>query len=171
MNTIVLLAPGPSMSQGLADSVRHLRVGAVGRCWELAPWAEFLVSTDVKWWKTYPEAKSFAGEKFSPNDIEGVTRFRSGRVCHSTNSGAIAVDVAITKYGADRVLLLGFDMHGSHYFGEYTNGLNNTPPARRRVHLAEYQRMANAFPDRIINCTPGSVLRCFPTMTLEQALA
>ena len=44
MVEIVLLAPGPSMSQCLADSLRGGVVGAVSNCFQLAPWADFMVA-------------------------------------------------------------------------------------------------------------------------------
>ena len=63
---IVLLAPGPSMSQALADSVRGCRVGAVTSALPLAPWAEFVAASDVSWWRrmgamAYPVASRRMG--------------------------------------------------------------------------------------------------------------
>lgn len=49
------------------------------------------------------------------------------------NSGVFAIRVA--RYlGARKIILLGFDGHGSHYFGEHPSPLKNTTEARRKVH-------------------------------------
>lgn len=54
----ILLAPGPSMSQALADSVRGHRVVAINNVYELAPWADCLAANDLSWWRKHPEANS-----------------------------------------------------------------------------------------------------------------
>jgi hypothetical protein len=157
---VVLLAPGPSMSQGLADSFRGRVAGAVGNCYELAPWADFMAAQDRKWWGKYPEAKGFPGRKFSCNAIDGVERVKGPP---NWNSGVVALYAAVHVIGATRILLYGFDMHGSHYFGPYTNGLGNTLPARRNTHLCQYRAWAMKHPHiDVLNCTEGSALDCFP---------
>lgn len=159
-HTFHLLAPGPSMTQQTADSLRGLRVGAVGCCYQLAPWAEFLASTDTDWWDKYPDAYDFQGLKFSgQNTCRGVIQERDSRT--DINSGVLALTVAV-KLGAKRIYLYGFDMHGSHYFGDYTNGLPNTPEYRRAIHLRQYADWAQQHTGVVvINRTPGSALTCF----------
>lgn len=158
---VVLLAPGPSMSQELADSFRGRCVGAVGNCFQIAPWADFMVGQDLKWWRAYPEAKEFVGRKFSANAVEGVEQVK-GALSH-WNSGVLGLYTAVHMIGATRILLYGFDMRGSHYFGPYTNGLGNTPPHRRLVHMNQYRAFAMKYTDiEVLNCTPGSALDCFP---------
>lgn len=157
---IVLLAPGPSMSEALADSFRGQMVGAVGNCFQIAPWADFMAAQDRKWWTAYPEALEFAGRKFSGNRIDGVERVAGAPT--NWNSGVLALQAAV-QLGAKRILLHGFDMRGTHFFGPYTNGLGNTQAHRRKVHLIQYRVWAikNAAV-QVVNCTPGSALDCFP---------
>lgn len=156
---IVLLAPGPSMSQELAASFLGRRVGVVGNCWELAPWAEFLVANDRAWWQAYPAALGFEGRKFSANRIHGVERVEGMEPAH--NSGVLALEVAV-RLGARRIELHGFDMRGSHYFGDYDNGLTNTSTPRRARQLAQFAAWAARHPNvHVINRTPGSALACF----------
>jgi len=157
---IVLLAPGPSMSQALADSMRGEFVGAVGNCWELAPWAKFMAANDRHWWMKYPEARLFKGRKFSANNVKGVERLPQAQ--SSWNSGVLLLAAAV-HLGATSIRLYGFDMHGTHYFGEYKNGLRNTRPERRRVHFQQYAQWQRQNPAiKVVNCTPGSALKCFP---------
>lgn len=154
----ILLAPGPSMSQALADSFRGQWVGVVSNCFELAPWADFLAAQDAAWWSAYPPAKRFRGRKFSAQMIDGVERLEAPS---SLNSGCLALSAAV-KLGAARIRLYGFDMHGTHFFGPYENGLKNTVEARRQVHLRQYNAWARAHPEiEVINCTPGSAIDCF----------
>lgn len=168
MVEIVLLAPGPSMSQGLADSLRGGVVGAVSNCFQLAPWADFMVAQDRQWWQKHPEARHFQGRRFSGNRmIPGVERVE--RSFTNWNSGVLALQVC-AQMGATHVRLYGFDMHGTHFFGPYQNGLGNTTELRRKVHLKQYEDWARKNPGlMVINCTPGSALRCFPFE--QQAMA
>ena len=167
----ILLAPGPSMSQALADSVRDHRVVAINNVYELAPWADALAANDLSWWRKHPEAKQFAGAKYSANRIgDGVEQVRSPLVTSCSNSGVLALEVA-KRQGATRILLLGFDMHGTHYFGKYTNGCTNTTEARRKIHHHQFARWGRANRNiEIVNCTSGSVLTCFKTARMDEYL-
>jgi hypothetical protein len=162
-----ILCPGPSMSKVVADSVRHLRVIAVNNAFELAPDAEALVANDMAWWNKNPKAKDFTGRKFSTNIISGVERVIASNVGTDSCSGVLGLEVA-KILGATRILLLGADFHGSHYFGEYANGLKNTTDARRKVHAKQFANWGRAHPKiEIFNCTQGSELRAFPMARLE----
>ena len=159
MSEFDLLAPGPSASPALAAALRGRRVGVVGNAFELASWAEFLAASDRQWWATYPEAMKFAGDRFSSHEIAGLRQLPGART--NWNSGVLALAVA-AHLGATLVRLHGFDMHGTHFFGPYTNGLSNTVPPRREVHKAQFAQWARLNPHvRVVNCTPGSALRCF----------
>ena len=76
--------------------------------------------------------------------VAGVTKVTIPRlgVC---NSGVLSLECA-KRQGAKRILLLGFDMRGSHFFGPYTNGLSNTTEAKRRNHLKQYEAWGKANP-------------------------
>lgn len=161
MTTWAVLATGPSMSQEVADSVRGLPTVAVSNAYELAPWADVLVSSDRSWWTHNPSAKDFAGEKFCGLCIEpptGVEKFAGAMT--GSNSGLLALQVAVSK-GATRVLLFGVDLGGSHYFGEHPSPLKNTRPERYAVfqkQFAGYQPKGV----EILNCSPESALKAYP---------
>ncbi|QNH21258.1 hypothetical protein HEP73_02172 [Xanthomonas sp. GW] len=155
-----LLGPGPSASAELAGLLRARRVGVVGNTFELAPWAEFLAASDRQWWDKYPAAREFAGERYSSHRIGGVQQLAGALT--NWNSGVLALAVA-AHLGATLVRLHGFDMHGTHFFGPYANGLTNTAPARREIHKQQFAQWARQNPHvRVVNCTPGSALQCFP---------
>jgi hypothetical protein len=160
-----LFAPGPSASAELAESVRHIPTGAVSNAYQLAPWAQFVAASDAAWWRKYPEAMKFP-ERYAMAPVGGVERVWSkfGAPC---NSGVLALEVVKMK-GAKRVILLGFDMRGDHFFGRYTNGLTNTSPDRRRAHLRQYEAWAKANRDiEVLNATTGSALTCFPMARID----
>lgn len=163
-----VLATGESMSQQVADQVRNrCKAVAVNDAYRLAPWADALVCNDRAWWNEYPDALQFAGRKFCGVTLKGTERldphpqFPAG-----TNSGLQGMRVA-KMMGATRILLLGFDMHGSHYFGRHPEPLRNTTPAGFSRHIRQFALWTGA---EVINCTPGSALKQFPFSTLEEAL-
>lgn len=173
MTTWAILATGPSMSQAVADSVRgRCKVVAVSDAYRLAPWADVLVSTDGAWWRQHPQALEFAGEKYSMapdwKPVPGVKRPESN-FGTGVNSGLLACDVAV-RHGAKRLLLLGFDMGGSHFFGVHPSPLKNTPPDR----FERFKRQFEMYRPRgvqILNCTPGSALKAYKFADLHESLA
>lgn len=165
-----ILAPGPSMSQAVADSVRDyplvIAVGNVGI--DLAPWAHALVAQDRGWWRVYPKAKQFAGRKFSTNRIEGaedVERIEPDSLVSSQSSSGCLSLIVAQRLGATDIELHGFDMHGSHYFGPYVEPLRNTAPTRFEEFQHQFEAIGRHLAKqgvRVVNRTPGSALRCFP---------
>jgi hypothetical protein len=163
-----VLATGPSMSQAIADQVRgRCRAVAVNDAFRLAPWADALVGNDRRWWNTYPEALAFEGRKYCAFQLKGcellkpMPAFPAG-----TNSGLQGCRVA-SMLGATKILLLGFDLSGSHYFGPHPKPLKNTTPARFKEFIRQFSGWKGA---PIVNCTPGSALTRFPFSTLEEEL-
>lgn len=172
MKTAVLLATGESMSQAVADQVRGRCIAiAINDSFRLAPWADALAAQDAAWWTQHPEAMQFAGRRFSANEIQGVERVVSpGQLATSSSSGVLGLEVAVLL-GATRVLLCGFDMRGSHWFGEHLAPLKNTAPERFGIFKGRMRDWGRAHGGvEVLNCTPGSALECFPRQTLEEAL-
>lgn len=167
-----VLATGPSMNVGIARSLMHrCAVVAISDAYTLAPWADALVSTDYSWWRHHPEAVAMPGRKFSGmvdyQKVEGVEKLPGE---HATNSGLLGVKVAV-QMGAKKVLLCGFDLHspGEHFFGRHGGSLRSTS-ANRMEHFKEQFARYRPKGIEIINCTSGSALRCYPRMSLSEAL-
>lgn len=177
--TAAVLATGPSMSQSVADSVRDLPAVAVNDAFRLAPWASILYAADRRWWEANPDALEFAGVKLCAQPGSPVEYMRNSGtlgfdpnpqfVRTGGNSGYQAVHVAI-QAGAARILLLGFDMRGDHFFGQHKAPLRNTSPD-------SFVRWADRFAGlkhcgaEIINCTPGSAINAFPFASLDELVA
>lgn len=177
MSTFAILASGPSMSIQIAEQVRgRCRAIAVSDSYRLAPWADALVAQDWAWWQVHQEAKFFAGRKFCGPSVRGanpapVERLEpGGMIVSSTNSGLLACLVAAQVFGATRILLLGMDFHGSHFFGPHPKPLNNTSQARFEAMKGQFARWSHKGIE-VLNCTPGSGLTRFPFADLETALA
>lgn len=169
MTTFAVLATGPSMSQEIADYVCG-KCSAVAVCdaFRLAPWADALVCQDRNWWDRYPEALQFLGRKFSGAPVQHVETLRPDQEFPSgCNSGLLGMRVA-RLLGATRILLLGFDMQGTHYFGSHPEPLRNTTEERFSAFIRQFERW-RGWPE-VVNCTPGSALTRFPFATIEEAL-
>jgi hypothetical protein len=85
-----------------------------------------------------------------------------------TNSGLLAVMLGV-KLGATKVLLLGVDLHGTHFFGQHQAPLRNPKPDRLEIfkrQFAEYKPKGV----EILNCNPDSALTCYPMARLGDHL-
>jgi hypothetical protein len=165
-----ILATGPSMSLDIARSVMgKCSVLAVSDAFRLAPWADGLVSQDAAWWREHPDALQFPGRRFSGAQVDGVEKVPyEGAVAHGSNSGLLACHVAV-KLGARKILLCGFDMKGSHFFGPHPEPLKNTKPARFDVFQEQFRRFRPRGVE-VLNCTPGSALKAYANANLEDQL-
>lgn len=128
--------------------------------------ADALVSHDPNWWKHNPEALKLAMPKYCRIAMHGVKAFipfiKSG-----CNSGLMAMEVAYKLYGAKKIILLGMDMGGTHYFGKHPEGLKNTTDKRFAEHIRQFEFWNYC---EVVNCTPNSALKKFPFMSLEDVL-
>ena len=173
MQTFCIIASGQSLKDEDVAYVKAAR--EQGKCRVIAisnvgidkaPWADYLVSSDTAWWMNHPEALLFEGIKVSRHRYRNTTSF-SPSVVNGCNSGLMAMEVA-NKWGdASRILLLGFDMHGTHYFGKHSGTLKNTTQQRFRIHIAQFKRWNGC---EVINCTENSALKKFPFSKLQDVL-
>jgi hypothetical protein len=159
----------------------------------MAPWADILYAADRLWWKhNAAAAQNFQGIRVTiqPNRCTDFTPLDGVRVLGNGgpqgfddrkdtlrtgwNSGYQAVHLA-AHLGVKRVLLLGFDMHSKH--GEHWHGDHRWRPgyeSRYPLFIRSFKAGAVEFARRrveIINCTPGSALKCFPAATIEEGLS
>lgn len=179
---VAVCASGHSMRAEIAEQLNSagLPIIVVNDTYRLAPFADMLVAGDLKWWRVNGAAtESFRGLKVTaqPNcSVPGVLYLRPtgvmgfapdpGSIRTGNNSGYQAIHIAI-QAGAATIGLFGFDMHGDHWFGEHSGRLRgaNPQPFHRWIPLFSGLKGRGA---EIINCTPGSALKCFPFGTLEE---
>lgn len=189
--TVAVMASGASMNLESAQMVRAAGLPAivVNDTYRLAPWADILYAADRRWWEANPEAVTeFAGVKLVAQSglpfHEVIQIQRSGQrgfdprpqfIRTGGNSGYAAVHIALHT-GAARVLLLGFDMHGKHWFGSHTRRtpdnrlLTDPPPHSFKLWCERFNDLRGASGAEIVNCTPGSALQAFRFSRLEDEL-
>lgn len=191
-STVAILASGESMSAEVAD--RACAAGAyaiaINATFRLAPWAWMLYGADHEWWlhPDYRDALRFEGHRVTiatgpahvPRCVEwmlqtGVTGFdpKPGHLRTGGNSGYQALHIAI-QAGAARVLLCGLDMRGGHWHGDHPVGLKKTDPEQYARWIQRFEALRDVAQARgveVVNCTPGSALRCFRSGDLREELA
>jgi hypothetical protein len=196
---VIVAATGPSLSPEVAEACAGRKVLAVNDAYRLFPWAEVLYACDAAWWNVHHGCPGFAGEKWSShgaagrikhNDKSAVAEkyglklvagrdgdgfsFEPDVIHYGSNSGFQAINLALLM-GARRIILVGFDMGCTngrrHFFGDHPPGLRNATSYQNFIRALE--RAAKLLPPgiEILNATPGSALRCFPMVTLNDALA
>jgi hypothetical protein len=191
----IAAAPGPSLTPEVAELCRGKNVIAVNDAYKRVPFARCLYAADWQWWKARQGAPDFDGERwivrvedrnaemvarreeiirrYRLRVIDGIKRADGfslkGGIHLGGNSGFQAVNLAL-RFGGDSIILVGFDMAGTHFFGPHL------PPLRSKQNfggwIKQFEKAASMLPAgiRIINATPGSALKCFPIMTLGDAL-
>lgn len=165
-----ILASGPSMSREVAERARDEGgiIVAVSDSFRLAPFATALVSQDPAWWDYHrAQAMAFGGRKFSGNrGIPGVDHILyPGRSNTGLNSGALAIYIAAAVLGGNDLRLHGFDMHGTHFFGNHPKPLKTPTAARCHVFQAQFYEISallSSLGVSVRNCTEGSRLKAFP---------
>lgn len=172
------------------------KVLAINDAWRRLPFADVLYTTDRGWWDVHGDI-AFKGERWASQAanlsidddkrswgrceelrIQLVTArdgdtfsLVPGEIHYGNNSGFAGVNLAL-QFGAKEILLVGFDMHRAggqeHFFGDHPaplhNGSDFTP------FIRAFSNAAKSLPSdvEIVNCTPGSALRCFPFGTLNE---
>lgn len=172
MNAIVI-APGESLTQEQCDAVRGAGlIVAVADAFRLAPWCDALAATDRAWWRERPEAMAMPCRKFSPCKIEELEHVSNEFISTQSASGVLGLWVA-KMLGALRILMIGFDNRGTHFFGPHTGKLKNTNEYRFKMFEHQFVHLRNHFKIEKIDCrnaTPDTALRAFERTTLEEGL-
>ena len=188
----MVAASGPSLTAEICAKLpkqQTIAVSDAGRL--LLPDAAILYSCDAAWWTHHKGAPGFRGERWSSHgsaihdnkrevgQLYGLNLIagRDGQgfssdptvIHYGSNSGFQAVNLALIM-GARYVVLVGFDMQGSHFFGNHPRGLRNSTSYSNFIKA--FERAARRMPPgvKIVNATPNSALRCFPMVDLDDAL-
>lgn len=120
--TVAVLAPGPGLTEDLAERFRRVKTIAVRRAFEVAPWADMLVSLDGpsgslddEFWD---DAADFAGMKVCglecdvdalyPGMMYETVSMGPGYALEVRNNGLAAIRLA-ANLGAAKILLVNFD--------------------------------------------------------------
>ena len=184
----LVVASGPSLTQEQIDYAKDkvdLSI-AVNDAIYLMPWADILYSGDNRWWNHHgPELTWYEGErlcaardnKYSTmiQGVGGRGGFLKDRVRFGGNSGFAALNLALLR-GGTQIILLGFDLGheeegAKHFFGEHPENLNvESPYARWREDFIIAAPSIVEFNAKVINCTEGGYLNCFPKAKITEVL-
>lgn len=191
MKVCIVAATGPSLTPEIAKECEGQWVIAVNDAYRLLPFARTLYAADTDWWVIHNGCPDFQGEKLTcltgkgPKPRHGVIEkyglstiqgklgggfsMDPSYIHFGSNSTFQAVNVALHR-GAGLVILVGADMHGTHFFGKHPKPLRDT--RNYKTFIYRFTDASKINKDiRIINATPGSHLSCYPIMTLAEALS
>lgn len=189
---VFLIGGGPSLKGfGFQRLRRAGVVVAINDAVKYAPWADCAVSIDTVWIRrTRYRLASFKGQQIGivpqdwggphPSNMQCLRRISgpgfSGdmrSVYTGNNSGYAALHIALQR-GAQQIYLLGYDMTGpGHFHSGYrwpcVYGADQYPAWSQMFGvLAEVARTRGA---RVVNCNPGSAIRCFEFQSINEAVA
>lgn len=191
---VVCIGGGPSVTQEAVDLTKgRARVIAINDAYLLAPWADICYFADARWWewhKEKPEFKAFQGQKVTightglqvsdpevfmlQNGGSDKLSERPNAIHTGSNGGYQAVNIAFLA-GGNPILLIGYDMK---YVGAKSHWHGGHPVKTSEGAYTSYARnFAGMLPQlaqhgvRVVNCTPGSRIDCFPRDELARLLA
>jgi hypothetical protein len=195
---IIVAAPGPSLTEQVAEACRGYPVICIKQASLRMPWASVVYAADKWQWDLWAGFPKFKGERWSCHndhidnkaaaaqiyklrlvrgDGKGAKEFSTNPkvVNYGNCSGFASLGFAIhwLKKPGD-IIMVGFDFRGEGS-GRYFNGYHLTNPQARgqfESYRPHFESAATKLPEgvRIINATAKSQLKCFPMMPLEQAL-
>jgi len=188
---VTILAGGSSLHPDDVEAVRgRTRVIAVNDAWRFAPWADVLYGADWPWWEHWQGVPDFPGEKWTQDkpsggvapdpdrarewginiirseDRPGIS-FTPGVIHQGGNSGFQAVNLAVL-WGVSKILLLGFDMGGSHWFKDRPAKFNKGSDFS--LFIKAFELAAPQIEHMVINCSRRTALTCFRRMAIYDAL-
>jgi hypothetical protein len=192
---VAIIASGPSAKKSNVGLLRgKMRVLAIKKSVELAPWADVVYGCDHHWWRDVHGLMKFNGLKLAYDkhvcgDEYGIRKVeipnihgdkllfdRIGTVGAAGNSGFQALNLAV-QFGAKRILLIGFDMHGvggEHWYGRNAWAFASNPTEDNfRRWRAAFDGAAADLLDRgvdVINASAVSSLKAFRKMSIEEAM-
>lgn len=124
--------------------------------------------------------KRKAADAYGINLVEGRDgdefSFDPSFIRYGSNSGFQAINLALL-FGCTRIVLVGFDLRyvggQAHFFGKHPPGLPQIRDQDYQNFAIRFERAQKKLPAHIsiVNATPGSMLKCFPMMGLDEALA
>lgn len=189
--TVYVLGGGPSLKGFYFNSLKGERVIAVNNAYmdARAPWAPVMYFMDWGWYNVHKKKLAvWKGLKVTVcdkcKDEPGIRvlkwRNRMGLdddprfITRGTCAGFGAISLA-AKLGANKIILLGFDMRkvdGEHnYHNEHKRTVNDE--IYKNNFIKPFQSLLEPIQEQgieIINATPGSELPFFPIVEPEEVL-
>jgi hypothetical protein len=192
-----ILVGGPSLKGFDAEILRGAgRIIVVNNAYQLCPFADVLYFCDAAWWNTLDPDRhvthrddvltNFTGQHIVSmgTSQDNVHRVQHGgmtglstspsALCHGGNGGYQAIDLAV-HLGALRIYLLGYDMHGGHWHSPHPGSTSQDKFEAKMKNdwVPRFSTLVGPLASAgvtVTNCTPGSLIKCFPFMSIEDAV-
>lgn len=168
-----IFATGESVNKEICDAAMDSEFDfriAVNNAFTLSDKFEYLVAADRKWWDVYYSDVPKGIKKYSvcnPHTID-IEKLKGVYFQQGFNSALHACIFAVEYLKVKEIFLFGVDMGGSHFFGDYADGLNNTNQMRYDKFKEQFDTMKKSFFDprgiKIYNCSEKSSLQTFEKM-------
>ena len=194
-STIFIIGGGPSLQLECLESIRDQRIIAVNQAFRSAPFADVLYFGDGQFYKdnlidirgfgglivsSYAQipgiGKGWPGVRRVGRSIPyGIQSEKQGHVAWNNNSGASAINVAYWL-GAERIVLLGFDMKPSQgrkhsWHDHYPKRPRNwNPYPRHMIGWPTIHEDAKKLGIEILNCNEDSAIKEFPIVALKDII-
>lgn len=184
-----IIGGGPSIKETNLDLVKDRYVIGVNAAFRLGTWVNVCFFGDNRFYQNqisylekWPNRIVSCAPKAKNNKkIEYLKRCQKHPLCterdkiyfpsRGANSGAAAINLAIRE-GAKEVILLGFDMqtvNGQHNYHKYHNHNPNDKVYDRFIQ--SFENIAKELKNvKVYNATPGSKLKCFPKVDLNEII-
>jgi hypothetical protein len=189
--TIYIIGGGPSLKNFNFDQLKGLKTIVINKAVFFHQTADVLYWTDSRFYTWYKnDIDNFSGLKFSLKPGSQYTKdikvLRKGvahglekdphTLAHGYNSGYAAINLAY-HLGANRIVLLGFDMHNTNKDTHFHDGYP-TRPAGDHIYrdkflpgFKELEKDLRTVGVTVFNASTHSQLNTFPKITLAQALS
>ena len=189
--TIYIIGGGSSLKNFNFDQLKGLKTIAINKAVFFHQEADVLYWTDSRFYTWYKnDIDNFNGLKFAlkpgsqyTTDIKVLRKgIQYGLekdphvLAHGNNSGYAAINLAY-HLGANRIILLGFDMHNNGKDTHFHDGYP-TRPAGDHIYrdkflpgFKELERSLRVEGVTVFNASTHSQLNAFPKITLAQALS
>ncbi len=150
-------------------------------------WADWHHACDRLWWDwhiqtvhTYSGIKTTLDETLPPGwkvhglRNTGLEGFDPDPTCCKTGGcGAYQAIHCAIHAGVAKIILLGVDVKAdgeSHWFGEHPNNIRPVYENTMMPHFKNLIPELDARGIEVVNCSPGTALKTFPTRSIEEAL-
>lgn len=189
--SVAIIASGQSTKKAGVERLKgRVKVIAIKQNVDLCPWADAVYGCDGAWWKHRRGLPEFGGLKMTwdqrlsgpypdlrlvevEKDCNELLLDEPGKVGAGGNSGFQALNLAV-QFGARRILLVGFDLRGEHWYGRNNWPRANNPDEsnfeRWRAAFIAAAKTLDGLGVEVINASPTSSLTCFPKQSIETTL-
>jgi len=172
--TVICIGSGPSLTQTdceLAKASGHAIV-AVNSSWQMVPYCAVIYASDYDWWKKNHQKITIGAERWT-NNRKAEVDYRCNRIpgLSGYNSGLAAILLA-NHFGAERILLLGYDCqatNGQAHWHPPHKG-NNPNEISYRIWAKQFRSTGRAIRDKVVNCSRHTAITVFQRSSLSDAL-